>query len=284
MSRTVYVNGEFLPEEDAKISIFDRGFLFADGVYEVSTILDGKLVDNASHLARLQRSLGELTIPLPCSMEELEAIQHELIKRNNIDAGSVYIQVTRGAEDRNFLWSEGLEPSLILFTQTRGAKMDDVAEVGLNVVSQPDIRWQRRDIKTVALLPASLAKKKAIAAGANDAWLVEDGFITEGTSNNAHIITRDGKLITRALSNKILHGITRKAVLALADEAGLTVEERSFTPDEVKAAAEAFVTSATMFVAPVVSFDGAAIGDGKPGPFTKRLRELYIDFAKKSLS
>nr|WP_319389763.1 D-amino-acid transaminase [uncultured Cohaesibacter sp.] len=284
MSRTVYVNGEFLPEEDAKISIFDRGFLFADGVYEVSTILDGKLVDNASHLARLQRSLGELTIPLPCSMEELEAIQHELIKRNNIDAGSVYIQVTRGAEDRNFLWSEGLKPSLILFTQSRGAKMDDVAEVGLNVVSQPDIRWQRRDIKTVALLPASLAKKKAIAAGANDAWLVEDGFITEGTSNNAHIITRDGKLITRALSNKILHGITRKAVLALADEAGLTVEERSFTPDEVKAAAEAFVTSATMFVAPVVSFDGTAIGDGKPGPFTRRLRELYLDFAKKSLS
>nr|WP_321526105.1 D-amino-acid transaminase [uncultured Cohaesibacter sp.] len=284
MSRTVYVNGEFLPEEDAKISIFDRGFLFADGVYEVSTILDGKLVDNASHLARLQRSLGELTIPLPCSMQELEAIQHELIKRNNIDAGSVYIQVTRGAEDRNFLWSEGLKPSLILFTQSRGAKMDDVAEVGLNVVSQPDIRWQRRDIKTVALLPASLAKKKAIAAGANDAWLVEDGFITEGTSNNAHIITRDGKLITRALSNKILHGITRKAVLALADEAGLTVEERSFTPDEVKAAAEAFVTSATMFVAPVVSFDGTAIGDGKPGPFTRRLRELYLDFAKKSLS
>ncbi len=284
MSRTVYVNGEFLPEEDAKISIFDRGFLFADGVYEVSTILDGKLVDNASHLARLQRSLGELTIPLPCSMEELEAIQHELIKRNNIDAGSVYIQVTRGAEDRNFLWSEGLKPSLILFTQSRGAKMDNVAEVGLNVVSQPDIRWQRRDIKTVALLPASLAKKKAIAAGANDAWLVEDGFITEGTSNNAHIITRDGKLITRALSNKILHGITRKAVLALADEAGLTVEERSFTPDEVKAAAEAFVTSATMFVAPVVSFDGTAIGDGKPGPFTRRLRELYLDFAKKSLS
>ncbi|WP_119309906.1 D-amino-acid transaminase [Cohaesibacter haloalkalitolerans] len=284
MSRTVYVNGEFLPEEDAKISIFDRGFLFADGVYEVSTILDGKLVDNAAHLARLQRSLGELAIPLPCTMEELEAIQHELIKRNNIDAGSVYIQVTRGAEDRNFLWSEGLKPSLVLFTQTRGAKMDSVAEVGLNVVSQPDIRWQRRDIKTVALLPASMAKKKAIADGANDAWLVEDGFITEGTSNNAHIITRDGKLITRALSNKILHGITRKAVLALADEAGLTVEERSFTPDEVKAAAEAFVTSATMFVAPVVSFDGTAIGDGKPGPFTKRLRELYIDFAKKSLS
>ncbi|WP_319484378.1 D-amino-acid transaminase [uncultured Cohaesibacter sp.] len=284
MSRTVYVNGEFLPEEDAKISIFDRGFLFADGVYEVSTILDGKLVDNAAHLARLQRSLGELAIPLPCSMEELEAIQHELIKRNNIDAGSVYIQVTRGAEDRNFLWSDELKPSLVLFTQTRGAKMDNVAEVGLNVVSQPDIRWQRRDIKTVALLPASLAKKKAIAAGANDAWLVEDGFITEGTSNNAHIITRDGKLITRALSNKILHGITRKAVLALADEAGLTVEERSFTPDEVKAAAEAFVTSATMFVAPVVSFDGTAIGDGKPGPFTRRLRELYLDFAKKSLS
>ncbi|WP_319410675.1 D-amino-acid transaminase [uncultured Cohaesibacter sp.] len=284
MSRIVYVNGEFLPEEDAKISIFDRGFLFADGVYEVSTILDGKLVDNAAHLARLQRSLGELAIPAPCSMEEIERIQHELIQRNAISAGSIYLQVTRGAEDRNFLWSEDLKPSLIMFTQTRGAKMDKVADVGLDVISRPDIRWQRRDIKTVALLPASMAKREAVAAGANDAWMVEDGFVTEGTSNNAYIITRDGKLITRALSNKILHGITRKAVLALAEEAGLAVEERSFTPDEVKNAAEAFVTSATMFVAPVVSFDGAKIGDGKPGPHTRRLRDLYIAFAKNSLS
>lgn len=284
MSRTVYVNGEYLPEEDAKISIFDRGFLFADGVYEVSTILDGKLVDNAGHLARLQRSLDELAIPAPCSMEEIETIQHTLIERNGITAGSIYLQVTRGAEDRNFLWSEGLKPSLIMFTQTRGAKMDKVAEKGLDVISLPDIRWQRRDIKTVALLPASLAKRKAVTEGANDAWLVEDGMITEGTSNNAHIITKDGKLVTRALSNKILHGITRKAVLALAEEAGLVVEERSFSPDEVKDAAEAFVTSATMFVSPVVSFDGTKIGDGKPGPHTTRLRELYVTFAKKSLS
>ncbi|WP_321449541.1 D-amino-acid transaminase [uncultured Cohaesibacter sp.] len=284
MSRIVYVNGEYLPEEEAKISIFDRGFLFADGVYEVSTILDGKLVDNAGHLARLQRSLAELDIPAPCSMEEIETIQHTLIERNAITAGSIYLQVTRGAEDRNFLWSEGLKPSLIMFTQTRGAKMDKVAEKGLDVISQPDIRWQRRDIKTVALLPASLAKRKAIAEGANDAWLVEDGMITEGTSNNAHIITKDGKLVTRALSNKILHGITRKAVLALAKEAGLTVEERSFSPAEVKDSAEAFVTSATMFVSPVVSFDGVKIGDGKPGPHTTRLRDLYIEFAKKSLS
>ncbi|SFN54999.1 D-alanine transaminase [Cohaesibacter marisflavi] len=284
MSRIVYVNGEYLPEEEAKISIFDRGFLFADGVYEVSTILDGKLVDNAGHLARLQRSLAELDIPAPCSMEEIETIQHTLIERNAIAAGSIYLQVTRGAEDRNFLWSEGLKPSLIMFTQSRGAKMDKVAEKGLDVISQPDIRWQRRDIKTVALLPASLAKRKAIAEGANDAWLVEDGMITEGTSNNAHIITKDGKLVTRALSNKILHGITRKAVLALAKEAGLTVEERSFSPDEVKNAAEAFVTSATMFVTPVVSFDGVKIGDGKPGPHTTRLRDLYVSFAKKSLS
>ncbi|WP_319569050.1 D-amino-acid transaminase [Cohaesibacter marisflavi] len=284
MSRIVYVNGEYLPEEEAKISIFDRGFLFADGVYEVSTILDGKLVDNAGHLARLQRSLAELDIPAPCSMEEIETIQHTLIERNAIAAGSIYLQVTRGAEDRNFLWSEGLKPSLIMFTQSRGAKMDKVAEKGLDVISQPDIRWQRRDIKTVALLPASLAKRTAIAEGANDAWLVEDGMITEGTSNNAHIITKDGKLVTRALSNKILHGITRKAVLALAKEAGLTVEERSFSPDEVKNAAEAFVTSATMFVTPVVSFDGVKIGDGKPGPHTTRLRDLYVSFAKKSLS
>ncbi|WP_319533704.1 D-amino-acid transaminase [uncultured Cohaesibacter sp.] len=282
MSRIVYVNGEFLPEEAATISIFDRGFLFADGVYEVSTILGGKLVDNGAHLARLGRSLKELDMAAPCSMEEIAEIQHELLKRNDVEEGGLYLQVTRGAADRDFAFPKDAKPSLVMFTQSRPVIKTAAAEKGLAVISLPDIRWQRRDIKTVGLLPASLAKMAAIKAGANDAWMVEDGFITEGTSNNAHIVTKDGKLITRDLSNKILHGITRKAVLALAEETGIEIEERRFTPEEVKVASEAFVTSASTFVTPVISFDGVAIGDGKPGLVAKRLRELYIDFALKS--
>ncbi|SNY92730.1 D-alanine transaminase [Cohaesibacter sp. ES.047] len=282
MSRTVYVNGEFLPEEKATISIFDRGFLFADGVYEVSTILGGKLVDNEAHLARLERSLRELDMAAPCSMEEIEQIQRELLERNDVEEGGLYLQVTRGVADRDFAFPKDAKSSLVMFSQSRPVIKSAAAETGLSVISLPDIRWQRRDIKTVGLLPASLAKQAALNAGANDAWMIEDGFVTEGTSNNAHIVTSEGKLITRDLSNQILHGITRKAVLALAEETGIVVEERKFTPEEVEAAAEAFITSASTFVTPVVSFDGKPIGDGKPGPVAKRLRELYIDFALKS--
>ncbi|PLW77033.1 D-amino-acid transaminase [Cohaesibacter celericrescens] len=283
MSRIVYVNGEFLPEDEAKISVFDRGFLFADAIYEVSTVLQGKLVDNAAHLARLQRSVDALNMGLPCSLEEIEAIQLEMLKRNDINEGGLYLQVTRGAADRDFAFPKDSKPSLVMFTQSRPVIDTAAAQNGISVVTTPDIRWQRRDIKTVGLLPASMAKQTALDAGANDAWLVEDGFITEGTSNNAHIVTKDGVLLTRALSNKILHGITRKAVLALAEETGITVEERSFTPDEVSNAAEAFITSASMFVTPVVTFNGEPIVDGKPGKVAKRLRELYIAFALKSL-
>lgn len=284
MSRIVYVNGEFLPEEDAKISIFDRGFLFADGVYEVSTVLSGKMVDNDAHLARLQRSLDELKMPLPCSLKEIEAIQHDLIARNGVTEGSIYLQVTRGAADRDFAFPKDIKPTLVMFTQTRGAQSQKAADEGISVITLPDIRWQRRDIKTVGLLPASMAKQQALDAGAKDAWLVEDGFVTEGTSNNAYIVTEDGKIVTRALSNKILHGITRKAVLALAEETGLTFEERSFTPEEASQAKEAFITSATTFVTPVVRFNEKPIGDGKPGPVAKRLRALYVEFANKSLT
>ena len=241
-------------------------------------------MDNAAHLARLQRSLDELNMTAPCSMEEIEAAQQEMLKQNDIKEGGLYLQVTRGAADRDFVFPKDATPSLVMFTQSRPVADNPAAKKGITVVTMPDIRWQRRDIKTVGLLPASMAKQAAIEAGADDAWMVEDGFITEGTSNNAHIITKDGTLITRALSNKILHGITRKAVLALADETGIKVEERSFTPDEVSNAAEAFITSASAFVMPVVKFNGEAIGDGMPGVVTKRLRELYIAFARDSLS
>ena len=285
MSRIVYVNGEFLPEEEARISVFDRGFLMADGVYEVSTILDGKLVDNGAHLARLQRSMGELAMAAPCSMEELEAAQQELLKRNDVQEGGLYLQVTRGAADRDFAYPpEGTKSSLVMFTQSRPVIASKAAQNGIRVISLPDIRWQRRDIKTVGLLPASMAKQAALNAGADDAWMVEEGRVTEGTSNNAYIVTREGAVVTRALSNKILHGITRKAVLELAAKEGLTVEERSFSIEEAQGAAEAFITSASTFVTPVIELDGVAIGEGKPGPIAAKLREIYIAFARESLS
>ena len=282
MSRTVYVNGSFLPEEEAKISVFDRGFLFADGVYEVSTVLEGRLIENQAHLVRLQRSMTELQMTSPASAEEIVAIQEELIKRNNLVEGAIYLQVTRGAADRDFAFPEDTTPSLVMFTQTKNLINSPLAERGLSVISVEDIRWQRRDIKTVGLLAPALAKQAAVSAGVDDAWLYEDGFVTEGSSNNAYIITKDGTLVTRNLGNEILHGITRRSVLQLAQEANIKVEERPFTLEEAKEAAEAFITSATTFVLAVVSLDGTPIGTGKPGPLTNRLRKLYIEQALAS--
>jgi D-alanine transaminase len=280
MSRIVYVNGEYLPEEDAKISVFDRGFLFADGVYEVTSVLDGKLVDNAAHIARLQRSLQELGMASPLPPEEIEAVQREVVKRNNLTEGGLYLQVTRGAADRDFSVPKDAKPSLVMFTQAKKLADNPAAQRGWSVILIDDIRWRRRDIKTVQLLAPSLAKQAALDAGADDAWMVEDGHITEGTSNNAWIV-KGGKLITRHLSNDILHGITRRAVMAMAKRDGITFEERAFTPQEAKEADEAFVTSATAFVMPVVKIDGQLIGNGNPGSVTMRLRQLYIEEAMR---
>lgn len=279
MSRIVYVNGEFLPEEEAKISVFDRGFLFADGVYEVSTVLRGKLIENEGHLKRLGRSLAELNMAPPCSDAEIEAVQKEVVARNQLEEGMIYLQVTRGAADRDFAFPEDAKSSLVMFTQEKSVLESKSAEKGISVVTLPDIRWKRRDIKTVGLLAQSLAKQQALDAGANDAWMVEDGYITEGSSNNAFIVTADGKLVTRDLSNEILHGITRKAVLALAERDGIEIEERAFTPEEAYEAAEAFSTSASSFVMPVVRIDDRIMSNGAPGPVSKRLRELYIEMA-----
>jgi len=281
MSRTVYVNGEYLPEEDAKISVFDRGFLFADAVYEVASILGGKLIDNKAHLIRLQRSLDELEMPAPCTLEEIEAIQLEMVSLNNIEEGLLYLQVTRGAADRDFAYPKNPVPSLVMFTQEKKIAQSAAADNGISVITQPDLRWDRRDIKTTQLLYPSMAKHEAKKQGADDAWLVEDDFITEGTSNNAYIVTQDGTIVTRQLSTEILHGITRKAVLNLCAERQIKIEERKFTVEEVKNAKEAFFISASAFVMPVVSIDGATIGDGKPGELTKRLRELYLEEAVK---
>ena len=281
MGRTVYVNGEFVPEEAARISVFDRGFLFADGIYEVTAVLEGRLIDFPGHLRRMHRSLGELDMPAPVGDAALESLHRELVARNGLEEGLVYLQITRGAADRDFAWPAEPEPSLVMFTQARSLDGSAAAREGIKVIGVPDIRWGRRDIKTVQLLAPSMCKMMARRAGKDDAWMIEDGLVTEGTSNNAWIVTGDGALVTRDLSNAILHGITRAAVLAYAREAQMRVEERAFSLDEAKAAAEAFVTAASSFVTPVVEIDGIAIGSGKPGPVTRRLREIYLSESRR---
>ncbi len=282
MSRIVYVNGEYLPEQDAKISVFDRGFLFADGVYEVSAVMGGKMVDNAAHLKRLDRSLSELKMGCPVPLDDIPAIQRRLLDENGVEEGMIYLQVSRGAADRDFNFPAEEKPSLVMFTQARTVAENPKADAGISVVSQPDIRWARRDIKTVQLLAQSLVKEAAKAAGADDAWMVEDGYVTEGSSNNAFIVTADGALVTRQLGTDILHGITRRAVLEIAEEEGLSVEERPFTIKEAQGAAEAFSTSASAFVMPVVRIDGKAVSQGVPGPVTRKLRARYIDIARRT--
>lgn len=284
MTRTVYVNGDYLPETEAKVSVFDRGFLMADGVYEVTSVLGGKLIDFAGHCVRLARSLSELEMQNPHSEAEWLAIHRELVARNGIVDGMVYLQVTRGNPgDRDFAYpAADVKPTVVLFTQDKPGMADaPAARTGWKVISIPDIRWGRRDIKTVQLLYPSMGKMMAKKAGVDDSWFVEDGFVTEGTSNNAYIV-KGNKIITRALSNDILHGITRAAVLRFAREAQMEVEERNFTIDEAKAADESFITSASAFVMPVVEVDGAAIGSGKVGPVATRLREIYLDEMRKA--
>jgi len=282
--RTVYVNGEYLPENEAKVSIFDRGFLMADGVYEVTSVLDSKLIDFDGHAVRLQRSLNELDMANPISKEDLLEVHRELVRLNGIEEGMIYLQITRGApDDRDFAFPdpETTPCTVVLFTQNKpGLANNPAAMKGMKVISIDDIRWGRRDIKTVQLLYPSMGKMMAKKAGADDAWMIEDGFVTEGTSNNAYIV-KGNKIITRALSNDILHGITRAAVLRFAKEAQMEVEERNFTIEEARAADEAFITSASTFVMPVVEIDGVSLGDGTPGHVAPRLREIYLDESLK---
>lgn len=279
MTRTVYLNGEYLPENEAKVSVFDRGFLMADGVYEVTSVLGGKLIDFAGHCVRLARSLSELEMKNPHTEAEWLAIHREMVARNGIVDGMIYLQVTRGNPgDRDFAYpGPETEPTVVLFTQSKpGLAENPAAKTGWKVISIPDIRWGRRDIKTVQLLYPSMGKMAAKKAGVDDSWFVEDGVVTEGTSNNAYIV-KGGKIITRQLSNDILHGITRAAVLRFAVEAQMEVEERPFTIAEAQAADEAFITSASAFVMPVVEVDGKPVGTGKPGAVVARLREIYLD-------
>ena len=283
MSRTVYVNGEYLAEENATVSIFDRGFLMADGVYEVTSVIDRKLIDFDGHIARLHRSLDELKMRPACSDEELLAVHRELVERNDLDNGMIYLQVTRGAPgDRDFVWpGEDVAPTMVLFTQAKDLVNSPAAKTGLKVISIEDQRWARRDIKTVQLLFPSFAKMEAKAQGKDDAWMTEDGLVNEGTSNNAYIV-KDGVIVTRQLSNDILHGITRASVLRFAKEAQMKVEERAFSIQEAQGADEAFCTAASAFVTPVVEIDGVSVGSGAPGPVATRLREIYIDESRKT--
>ncbi|MES2550608.1 MAG: D-amino-acid transaminase [Pseudomonadota bacterium] len=285
MTRTVYVNGDYLPEGEAKVSIFDRGFLMADGVYEVTSVLDGKLIDFDGHIRRLERSLTELEMTCPVSSEELLAMHRELVRLNGIDQGMIYLQVTRGNPgDRSFLFPPAdLAGTVVAFTQNIPNLADaPAAKTGFRVITIPDLRWSRVDIKTVQLLYPSMGKMAAKKAGVDDSWFTDEaGAVTEGTSNNAYIV-KGNRIITRALGNDILHGITRAAVLRFAAEAQFEVEERAFTAAEAQGADEAFSTAASIFVMPVVEVDGKPVGSGKPGPVATRLREIYLDEMRKA--
>ncbi|MGI9434272.1 MAG: D-amino-acid transaminase, partial [Geminicoccaceae bacterium] len=261
------------------VSIFDRGFLFGDGIYEVTPVIDGKLVDRAAHLGRLKRSLGEVRIEPPVPIDEIDSLQALLVKKNDVTEGRIYLQVTRGVAERDFPFPTDTKSTLVMFARQVPFLDTDASKRGIRVKTVPDLRWRRRDIKTVMLLASAMAKQEAIEAGFDDAWMVEDGLVTEGSSNNAYIVT-SGVVRTRHLSNDILPGCTRRALLALAAETGIIVEEKPFSPEEAKQADEAFITSATNLVMPVVAIDEITIGNGTPGPLTKRLRDLYIEQAR----
>lgn len=279
MSRIVYVNGSYVPENEGKVSIFDRGFLFADGIYEVTAVINGKLVDYEPHAERLERSLNEIQMAWPCSKAELRTMHEELIKRNKLTEGIIYMQVTRGAADRAFQFPKESKSTLIAFTQVQKLLENPNAAAGVKVVTLPDLRWARRDIKSVMLLAPVLGKQRAYEQGAFEGWMVEDGKVTEGTSSNAYIV-KDDKVITRPLSNSILAGCTRRSLFRMAKEHGVTLEERLFTPEEAYAADEAFLTSASNFVLSIVEIDGKRIGGGQPGPLVRKLREIYLDEAR----
>jgi D-alanine transaminase len=278
MSRIAYVNGQYLPHAQARVGIEDRGYQFADGVYEVCEVRGGRLVDEARHMARLDRSLKELRIGHPMAPSALAVVMRETIRRNRVTDGIVYVQVTRGEMRRDFPFPpEGTRPSVVVTARSHDvARLEKQAADGIAVITTPDLRWQRVDIKSVALLPNVLAKQAAREAGAKEAWMVDaKGYVTEGASSNAWIVSRDNRLITRALGTGILPGITRSVVIDLARAQGLSFEERAFTVEEAYGAREAFVTSASQIVMPVVAIDGRPVGNGAPGLISTALRRDF---------
>jgi D-alanine transaminase len=285
MSRIAYVNGRYLPHRQACVHIEDRGFQFADGAYEVIAVRNGGFVDEAPHLARLHRSLGELRIAAPMSDAALQAVMRETVHRNRVVDGILYLQVTRGAAPRDFPFPPGVRPSLIMTARAQRPLDPKFLERGVRVVTVPDIRWARPDIKSVALLPNALGKQHAKESGAYEAWQVDrDGNVTEGTSSNAWIVTAKDEIVTHQADHAILNGVTRLGVLQVAREAGLTLVERPFSVGEAKGAREAFLTSTTNFVVPVVQIDEATVGEGRPGEFVRRLRAAYAAFALRDVA
>ena len=276
--RTCWLNGAFLPEDQAHVSIFDRGVLFGDGVYEVAAVVNGRLLDADRHLVRLERSQRELQLPAPRTSAEWLPIMQELATVNGIDEGLVYLQVTRGAAERDFAFPSAAMPTAFAFARPKRLT-DDPNASGIRVHVVPDLRWQRCDIKSVAMLAQVLAKQAARQAGAFEAMMHEDGLVTEGGSSNLWIV-RDGVAYTRPLSNDILAGITRDVVLELARTAGVPVQERAFTVEQACAADECFLSSATSFVLPITRIDDATVGSGAPGPITQRLRDGYVARAR----
>ncbi len=277
MSRYVFVNNQFFSEDEAKISVFDRGLLFSDSVYEVTTVIKGMLVGWESHLKRLKRSLKELDINLNFSDKDLLKLHKEILEKNSLKEGLIYMQISRGICDRDFYFDNKTTPSIVIFSQKENILNPSNIKNGIKVIFDEDIRWHRRDIKTTQLLAASLSKTKAKKCGKDDAWMTQDGYITEGTSNNSFIINKEGKIITRNLSNDILPGVNRLVLLKLAESKQMSFEERPFSKNEAENACEAFVTSASCLVTPVVEINNKKIGTGKPGKTTLQLRKIFVE-------
>ena len=286
MNRIVFLNGKYIKENEAKISIFDRGLLFADSVYEVTAVIDNKLIDFPAHIERLENSLNELEIKNIFSYDLLLKMHKKLVNKNKFSnkEGLIYMQVSRGTIERDFLIKDkDVTPNIFAFTQEKNLTDVDYKTNGLEIITRNDLRWQRKDIKTTQLLFATLIKTEAYKLGADDAWLIDgDGFVNEGTSNNAYIIDKNNNIITRNLSNKLLPGITRKTIIEVAKKLKLSIEERPFTVKEVLESNEAFISSASTLIAPVTKIDKNNIGKGHIGPITEILRETYIKISKNN--
>ena len=281
MTRTVYVNGSFCTEDEAKISVFDRGFLFADAVYEVIAVLDGKLVNFARHMHRLRRSLGEIDVAEPLSETDYLSVMRQLVSENQLDEGLVCLEISRGVADRDFLYPDGLEPTVVMFTQVKTMVNSVNSRNGVKLKSSDDIRWARRDIKSTGMLAQVMAKQAARLAGADETIMVADGYVTEGGSCNIYIV-KDGVVITRHLSNEILAGITRASLMSLARENRIKIEEHPFTLDEAYAADEMFTSSASTFICPVVAIDGRPVNSGMIGPVVRELQGIYVAHARRT--
>ena len=282
MPEIVYLNGRYCPASEATVSVFDRGLLFADAIYEVAGVIDGKLLDFAGHMQRLDRSFEEMRMRCPLSHDGILDIMRELVRREGVDEGLVYMQFTRGGNgDREFLPNDGLTPTIFGFAQHKPDAIQAEIRDGIRMVTAPDLRWARRDIKTVGLMGSVFAKMACDQAGGQEALLHQDGYVTEGAATSFFMV-KDRTLITRPLSNHILHGCTRKAIMALLNDGEIMCEERLFTLDEAVNADEAFITGASTYITPVVRIDSFELGGSRPGPVTRRLQEIYIAFARET--